>query len=353
MNKEQVTEKILFYQDRLALLDRSLMDPIYIKQFNKLKELNIEADKINNILSCLIGFRNKLDEINDLKSLGSQDPLMSEYFDEELISLSNELESLSNKIKKLLTPPNPYFNRNILLEIRAGVGGEEAGIFAKELFKMYSKFCEKNNIHFEIVSIYEKEFISLLKGNDAFNLLRFESGNHRVQRIPTTETKGRIQTSTVTVAILPEPTEIEVNLQMKDLRIDTMRAGGPGGQSVNTTDSAVRIVHIPTQTTVVCMDEKSQHDNKDKAMRVLKARILEKQIDEQKKKEVLERKNMIGSGKRAEHIRTYNFPQNRVTDHRINISLYDIDSFMNGNIAELSGKLLDDYNKQIIENKDN
>ena len=266
---------------------------------------------------------------------------------------------LPKQLRLLLLPRDPYEGRPILLEIRAGTGGDEAALFAADLFRMYQRFGEGNGLRFDIMrtntvtvggaSQCFKEIIVSVTGENAYNALRFEAGVHRVQRVPATESQGRIHTSAATVAVLPEPDEVEVKIDAKDLRIDTMRAGGPGGQSVNTTDSAVRIVHEPTGITVQCQDEKSQHKNREKAMRVLAARLLEKEQAERHAEESAARKAMVGSGDRSERIRTYNFPQNRLTDHRINLTLYKLDSVVNGNMQELVDALTAAHQAELLK----
>jgi peptide chain release factor 1 len=259
----------------------------------------------------------------------------------------------------LLLPRDPYEGRPILLEIRAGTGGDEAALFAADLFRMYQRFGDGNRLRFEVMSSNQisvggasggfKEIVVAVTGDNAYSLLRFEAGVHRVQRVPVTESQGRIHTSAATVAVLPEPDEVEVKIDLNDLRIDTMRAGGPGGQSVNTTDSAVRIVHKPTGITVQCQDEKSQHKNREKAMRVLKARVLEKEQAERHAEESAARKAMVGSGDRSERIRTYNFPQNRITDHRIGLTLYKLEHMLNGDMREVVDALTAAHQAELLK----
>jgi peptide chain release factor 1 len=271
--------------------------------------------------------------------------------------LEPKVEAAMHALKLKLLPPDPYEGRPILLEIRAGTGGDEAALFAGDLFRMYSKFGEQHRLKFEVMSSNAmtasggqgfKEIIVSVTGRDAYTLLRFEAGTHRVQRVPVTESQGRIHTSAATVAVLPEPKEVEIRIDPKDLRIDTMRAGGPGGQSVNTTDSAVRIVHIPSGITVQCQDEKSQLKNKDKAMRVLKTRLFEAEEATRHAEEAAARKAQVGSGDRSERIRTYNFPQNRVTDHRIGLTLHKLDSVIMGDLEELVRALAAEHQAKLL-----
>jgi peptide chain release factor 1 len=270
-----------------------------------------------------------------------KDPDMKELAREELKELEARLKDAQDKLKFLLVPRDPLDEKNIIMEIRAGTGGDEAALFASDLYRMYSRFAETRGWKFEIMSSNEtelggfKEIIFSITGNNVYENLRFESGVHRVQRVPATEASGRIHTSAVTVAVLPEADETEIDIKSDDLRIDVMRAGGPGGQCVNTTDSAVRITHIPTGITVHCQDEKSQIKNKAKAMRILRARIYEMEEARAASERAEARKSQVGSGDRSERIRTYNFPQNRLTDHRINLTLYKLDLLMQGAAEEL------------------
>jgi peptide chain release factor 1 len=278
------------------------------------------------------------------------DPDMREFAEEEVKVGKARLESLEAELQKLLLPKDPNDERNVILEVRAGTGGDEAALFAGDLFRMYTRFAERNRWQVEIISesLGEmggyKEIIARIVGHGAYSVLKFESGAHRVQRVPATESQGRIHTSACTVAILPEADEVEdVVLNPADLRIDTFRASGAGGQHINKTDSAVRITHLPTGTVVECQDGRSQHQNKAQAMRVLAARIKDKLEREAHGKIAAERKSLVGSGDRSERIRTYNFPQGRVTDHRINLTLYKMDHIMDGDISELTGALMAEH----------
>ena len=283
-----------------------------------------------------------------------EDEEMKRLAKEELSRLTQEKEKVEGELKMALLPKDPNDQKNTLLEIRAGTGGEEAGLFAGDLFRMYSKFAEKQRWRMEILSRHYagvggfKEIIALIEGKGVYSRLKFESGVHRVQRVPVTESQGRIHTSTVTVAILAEAEEIDVQIDPNDLRIDIFRSSGPGGQSVNTTDSAVRITHLPTGMAVSCQDEKSQHKNKAKALKILRARLMDK-AQQEKQMEISEkRRNQVGTGERSERIRTYNFPQGRVTDHRIGLTLYRLESVLEGDLDEIIGALTAHYQADIL-----
>ena len=269
--------------------------------------------------------------------------------------LAHEKEKVGEELKTALLPKDPNDEKNILLEIRAGTGGEEAGLFAGDLFRMYSKFSEKQGWRMEILSRHYtgvggfKEIIAVIEGKRVYSRLKFESGVHRVQRVPVTESQGRIHTSTVTVAILPEAEEVDVQIDPNDLRIDIFRSSGPGGQSVNTTDSAVRITHLPTGMVVSCQDEKSQHKNKAKGLKILRARLMDK-AQQEKQLEISEkRRNQVGTGERSERIRTYNFPQGRVTDHRIGLTLYRLESVLEGDLDEIIQALTTHYQAEVLK----
>ncbi|CAN5203570.1 peptide chain release factor 1 [soil metagenome] len=283
------------------------------------------------------------------------DPDMKEFAQDEIADARARMEQLEIDLQKMLLPKDPNDERNIFLEIRAGTGGDEAALFAGDLLRMYTRFAERNRWQVEMISESNsevggyKEVIVRIVGFGAYSKLKFESGGHRVQRVPTTETQGRIHTSACTVAIMPEADEVsDVNINPADLRIDTYRASGAGGQHINKTDSAVRITHIPTGIVVECQDDRSQHKNKASAMKVLAARIKDAQLREQQAKEAATRKSLIGSGDRSERIRTYNFPQGRMTDHRINLTLYKLDFIMDGDLEELSNALAAEHQAELL-----
>jgi peptide chain release factor 1 len=356
-------ERLATFATRLEALDRQLMDPAILSDGARMREVSREASHLRQIVDAfdrhkrleaeLVGAREVMNE--------ESDPELREMAREEIAALEQKLTASEQAMRLMLLPRDPYEGRPILLEIRAGTGGDEAALFAGDLFRMYQRYGESRGLRFEVMStspisvgdsgrtlVGYKEIVAEVTGDEAYNQLRFEGGVHRVQRVPATESQGRIHTSAATVAVLPEPDEVEIKIDAKDLRIDTMRAGGPGGQSVNTTDSAVRIVHIPTGLMVLCQDEKSQHKNKDKAMRVLKARLLEKEVAERKAVETAARRSMVGSGDRSERIRTYNFPQNRLTDHRINLTLYKLDAVMNGDLQDLVDAMTAQYQADLL-----
>jgi peptide chain release factor 1 len=292
-----------------------------------------------------------------LELLASGDGELAELARQEIAALEPEVATLERTITELLTPHDPLDDRDAIVEIRAGTGGDEAALFAAELFRMYTRFAERRGLRIEIISLSEgtlnglKEAVFAVRGEDAYGALRSEAGVHRVQRVPVTETQGRIHTSAATVAVLPEAEEVDVKIEDKDLRIDVFRSQGPGGQSVNTTDSAVRITHLPTGLVVQCQDQKSQLQNKVKAMAVLRSRLLDKRVAEQEAARSRDRKAMVGTGDRSGKIRTYNFPQSRVTDHRIGLSVHNLRDVLDGELAEFV-KALRDARRQEIEERE-
>jgi len=336
-------EKLQDYENKLLEIDKKLSDSAYMKDMKAYTALTQERARLSPIVDEMRHLKEIEKGIEDSKEMmkAEEDPELAEMAKEELESLGKELEEGERKLKMLLIPPDPLDGKNIIMEIRAGTGGEEAALFASDLFRMYAHFAETKKWKMEAMSENStalggyKEIIVSISGKEVYGSLRYESGVHRVQRIPVTESSGRIQTSAVTVAVLPEAEETDIEIRPEDLKIDVMRAGGPGGQCVNTTDSAVRITHIPTGIVVIQQDEKSQLKNKNKALRVLRARLYDMEEAKKQRERAAERKSQVGSGDRSERIRTYNFPQNRVTDHRINLTLYKLDQILNGAMDEL------------------
>jgi len=334
--------KINAILEKYKELQTLLADPSVIADMEKYKKYlkyNTELEPIAEKGEEYIKTIKDIESAKELLSDGDED--VKELAKAELAELTEKKERLEDELNLLLLPKDPLDDKNVLLEIRSGVGGEEAALFAADLLRMYTKYAEKENFKTEIMSeSYTdlggvKEIVLLISGDKVYSKLKFESGAHRVQRVPQTESSGRIHTSACTVAVMPEVDEVEIELDPKDIKIDTFRASGAGGQYVNKTESAIRMTHIPTGIVVECQDEKSQLKNKDKALRVLRARVADKYKTEQKNELDSERKSLVGTGDRSERIRTYNFPQGRVTDHRTNTTLYKLEDFLNGNMTEI------------------
>ena len=338
-------------------LTELLSDPAVLSDKNRIKKIAREHRELSGIVSVSAEYRELLKQIKDDENIAreSEDRELVELAKTELEELYPKRKDYEERLKVLLLPKDPRDSRNTIMEIRAGTGGEEAALFAADLYRMYIKFAEKNGWRVDVMNSNPtgiggfKEIIFLVEGADAYGKLKYESGVHRVQRVPVTEASGRIHTSAASVAVLPEAEEVEVDVKPEDLKVDVFRSSGPGGQSVNTTDSAVRITHLPTNTVVTCQDEKSQLKNKNKAMKVLRARILDKASAEQSAKIARERKTMVGSGDRSEKIRTYNFPQGRVTDHRIGLTLYRLESILTGEFDEFVEALKKKEQEQRLE----
>nr|HID58781.1 peptide chain release factor 1 [Desulfobacterales bacterium] len=352
-------ERLEGIESRLKELEKNLSDPDVIKDQERYRKYAREHADLEKIVTVFREYKQVLDDLKESKSLLSDpDTEIKDLAKEEVNRLTKRLEELENSLKILLLPRDPHDEKNILLEIRAGTGGEEASLFAADLFKMYARYAELQGWKVEVLSRNTtdvggfKEIIALISGKGAYSRLKYESGVHRVQRVPTTESQGRIHTSAVTVAILPEAEEVDVHIDPNDIKVDVFRSSGPGGQSVNTTDSAVRITHLPTGLVVTCQDEKSQHKNKAKAMKVLRARLYDRMAREQNTKISEARKNQVGSGDRSERIRTYNFPQGRVTDHRIGLTLYKLEDVMQGNIGEIVDALITHYQAEAIQTEE-
>ena len=350
-------DKLAEIEKRFDEIEAEMAKPETISNMEEYKKLARERTELKEVVETYREWKAVMGELEKTKELlgHETDEDMKGLAREELADLEASLEKIDGALREKLLRKTEKQAKSMFLEIRAGTGGEEAALFARDLFTSYMKFAERMRWKTEIMSssISDlggfKEVILVIEGKDAFNTLRYESGVHRVQRVPETEAQGRIHTSTVTVAVLPEPEELEVNISPDELRIDLYRSSGPGGQHVNTTDSAVRITHIPTGTVVTCQDEKSQHKNKAKAMRVLRARLKEKMEGEKEQEISDERKKQVGTGDRSERIRTYNFPQGRVTDHRIGLTLYKLPDIMNGYIDDITGPVTAHFQSEALK----
>ena len=351
-----MTDRIQTIRDRLRLLDEQAADPGVFRDQAAYRELMRERARLAEIDEAQRRYDELLSGIADALAMleAESDSDMLFMAREELSSLVARKAGLGKVLEELLAPRDPLSDKSVIMEIRAGTGGDEAALFAADLYRMYSRYADNSSWHVEVMgeSATElggfKEIVFSVAGDSVFERLRWESGVHRVQRVPATENSGRIHTSAVTVAVLPEMEETEVDIRQEDLRIDVMRSGGPGGQSVNTTDSAVRITHLPTGLIVHCQDEKSQIKNRAKAMRILRARLFEIEDAKLQAERSAERKSQVGSGDRSERIRTYNFPQNRLTDHRIDLTLYKLDFIMEGDLRELIDALVADARRRAL-----
>ena len=341
-------EKIEQIIEKHQTLEMRLSDPALLKDRKKFEQTAREHKELSQVVHAYEewrGYGNAIEEAKVLLEDG--DPEMSELAQAELEDAGAKIEEVEKRLRQLLLPKDPNDEKNIILEVRAGTGGQEAALFAADLYRMYVRYAEVQGWRAEELSKSGsdlgglKEVSALIKGAGAYSRLRYESGTHRVQRVPVTETQGRIHTSAATVAVLPEADEIALNIGEKDLRIDVYRSSGPGGQSVNTTDSAVRITHVPTGLVVTCQDEKSQHKNRAKAMKILSAHLLDMEIHKQMSERSAQRKSLVGSGDRSERIRTYNFPQDRITDHRIGLTLHGLPGFMEGEIDEMVKRVIE------------
>jgi len=353
----QVLDKLEELNKRYEELSVELARPEVIADPNRLKKVAKEQADLDDIIRAYRALTDLTREIEDLEAIVSSedDPELVALAREDLTSRKERQAAVQQELNMLLLPKNPNDAKNTFLEIRAGTGGEEAALFAADLFRSYCRYAESRGWRVEMMSSSIaaaggiKEVIALVHGRGAYSRLKYESGVHRVQRIPTTESQGRIHTSAVTVAVLPEADDVEITIDPKDLKVDVYRSSGPGGQSVNTTDSAVRVTHLPTNLVVTCQDEKSQHKNKAKAIKILQARLLNRMQEERNAEISKARKTQVGSGDRSERIRTYNFPQNRVTDHRIGLTLYKLESVMNGQLDELIEPLAIHFRTEAIQ----
>jgi peptide chain release factor 1 len=354
---EIILDKLRDIEIRYRELEGQLSDPKIVSKQGLYQKYAKEHADLRELVETIRQYekiRNQIEEYQGV--LAESDDDLKAIVKEEMPQLKQKQVALEEKLNVLLLPKDPNDNKNVFLEIRAGTGGDEAGLFVGDLFRMYARYAEAQGWRVEVVSSSPaggmggfKEIIAQVEGNGAYSRLKYESGVHRVQRVPVTEAQGRIHTSAVTVAIMPEAEEVEVNIDPNELRIDVYRSTGHGGQSVNTTDSAVRITHLPTGLVVTCQDEKSQLKNKVKAMKVLRARLFDAMVQKQNAEMSETRKNQVGSGDRSERIRTYNFPQGRITDHRINMTRYDLDSFINGNIGAMIDALATHYQAESLK----
>jgi peptide chain release factor 1 len=337
-------EKLAAVEARYQELDGMLADPAVLANRQQMQKLSKEHSDLREVVEAFRQHRDVIKQIAEAREL-QKDPEMREFAREEETKLGGEQERLEKSLKELLMPKDPNDEKNILLEIRAGTGGEEAALFAADLFRMYTRFAERHRWAVEIMSMSPaaaggiREVVAGINGRGAYSQLKYESGVHRVQRVPATEAQGRIHTSTATVAVMPEVEDVEIEIDAKDLKIDVMRSGGPGGQSVNTTDSAVRIHHLPSGLIVHCQQEKSQHKNKAMAMKLLRSKLYEIELEKRDTAEREARRSQIGSGDRSEKIRTYNFPQDRLTDHRIGLTRHNLPGLLDGDLGDVIGSL--------------
>ena len=352
--KPSVLDKLQSLSERLEEVTALLSTPEATADINRFRQLNQEHAELTPVVEAYRQYRQAESDLADAEDMLA-DPEMKDFAAEEIEAAKAKIETLDTELQKLLLPKDEDDGKNIFLEIRAGTGGDEAALFAADLLRMYTRYAERNRWQVEIVSANEsdlggyKEVIARIAGIGAYGRLKFESGGHRVQRVPATESQGRIHTSACTVAVMPEADELEeIQLNPAELRIDTFRASGAGGQHINKTDSAIRITHLPTGMVVECQDGRSQHANKAQAMKVLVARLNDAQKREAQAKEAAERKSLIGSGDRSERIRTYNYPQGRVTDHRINLTLHKLDFVMDGDMEEITAALIAEHQAELL-----
>ena len=352
-------DKLKGVEKRFLEVEKLLSDPLIVQNRDAYQKYVREHAELNRVVTAYREYRQVCDRLDEsAELLQDSDPDIKQMARDDIEQLNREKDRLDIEIKRLLVPKNPNDEKNIILEIRAGTGGEEAALFAADLFRMYTRYAEKRNWQVEVMAHHTsdvggfKEIVAMIRGNGAYSAFKYESGTHRVQRVPATEAQGRIHTSAVTVAVLPEAEEVEITIDPTDIKVDVFRSSGPGGQSVNTTDSAVRVTHLPTGLVVTCQDEKSQWKNKAKAMTVLRARLLDKMVSEQDEKRSKDRKNQVGSGDRSGRIRTYNFPQGRMTDHRIGLTLYKLEAILQGDLDDIIDQLTAYYQAQALQNAD-
>ncbi len=351
-----MVEKLIDVEKRYEELEKSLSAPDVVSDMDQFRKLSKAHSSLTPIVESFRELRTVERELSEAQEIlwHEEDQELRQMASEEVDGLTSRRDELNEKLKLLLLPKDPLDEKNVILEVRAGTGGEEAALFGSDLLRMYSRYAERKGWNLEMMSMSEtglggfKEAIVMISGDQVYSRLKFESGVHRVQRIPETEAQGRIHTSAATVAVMPEAEEVDVEINPNDLRVDVFRAGGHGGQGVNMTDSAVRITHLPSGLVVQCQDERSQLKNKEKAMKVLRSRLLEKTIEEQHSKMAQQKKSLVGSGDRSERIRTYNFPQNRMTDHRIGLTLHKLDMIIDGDLDEtIDALILSDQSERL------
>jgi len=354
--KSSLRSKLETLSDRLEEINALLADPDTIAKQNQFRELSKEHAQINPVVACFAKYRRTVKELEEAEGmLKDADPEIRGMADVEIKQAKNRITELDFELQKLLLPKDPHDDSNIYLEVRAGTGGDEAAIFAGDLFRMYSRYAELQRWKVEVVSESDgehggyKEIIARIEGHGAYSKLKFESGAHRVQRVPETESQGRIHTSACTVAVMPEAPEIQQQeINPAEIKVDTFRASGAGGQHVNKTDSAIRITHLPSGIVVECQDERSQHKNRARAMSLLATKLYDAQLEKQNREQAETRKNLVGSGDRSERIRTYNYPQGRITDHRINLTIYKLDEVMEGHLEQVIEPLIHENQAQLL-----
>ncbi len=351
-------EKLQGVEERFNKVEQLLSDPEILRNRSEYEKFSKEHAQLNKIVTIYREYKKiKQGLLESTDLLDDSDPEIKALAKEEILELEQQLSSVSEELQRALLPKDPNDNKNTIIEIRAGTGGEEAALFASDLFRMYSRYVENSRWKIEIITHNTtgtgglKEVIAMVYGKDVYSRFKYESGTHRVQRVPATETQGRVHTSAVTVAVLPEAEEVELNIDPSEIKIDVYRSTGPGGQSVNTTDSAVRLTHLPTGLVVTCQDEKSQHKNRAKAMKVLRARLYDSMMQKINDERSSERRSQVGTGDRSGRIRTYNFPQGRMTDHRIGLTLYKLESIMQGDIDEIINALITYHQSKALENQ--
>lgn len=352
-----ILDKLKLYEDNYKKLSEKLSNPDISNNPEKLREYGKKIAEIEEIKNIAGKYREVLSSINEAEEMlgAEKEEEMKAFLRDEIKENIDKKQKLEKKIKSLLTPKDPNDKKNVIIEIRAGAGGDEAALFAEVLYRLYTKYAESRKWNYSVLSSSGlgiggfKEIIFEIEGEGAYGTMKYESGVHRVQRVPATESQGRVHTSTATIAVLPQAEEVDIKIDPNDLRVDVFRSSGPGGQSVNTTDSAVRITHVPTGMVVTCQDEKSQLQNKEKALKILRARLKEAEEEKQMNKQTEKRRLQIGTGDRSERIRTYNYPQGRVTDHRINLTLYKLDEILEGDLDQLVDSLKSADNEKKME----